>query len=132
MNFLANPLLASTSSSDALASVMDPFGFGRAAMNYWRDSVERNILYWDVMRERGNQYLAHMEQTKPNVLGFETEVLMDGRTLPNPTNYELLRVLPPSNVQVDPQNVPSWWSIPARAMVLGSAVSSRTASLVLP
>jgi len=106
MNFLANPLLASTSSSDALASVMDPFGFGRAAMNYWRDSVERNILYWDVMRERGNQYLAHMEQTKPNVLGFETEVLMDGRTLPNPTNYELLRVLPPSNVQVDPQKRP--------------------------
>ncbi|MCG7591302.1 MULTISPECIES: DUF3141 domain-containing protein [unclassified Halomonas] len=106
MNFLANPLLASTSSSDALASMMDPFGFGRAAMNYWRDSVERNILYWDVMRERGNQYLAHMEQTKPNVLGFETEVLMDGRTLPNPTNYELLRVLPPSNVQVDPQKRP--------------------------
>ena len=106
MNFLANPLLASTLSSDALASMMDPFGFGRAAMNYWRDSVERNILYWDVMRERGNQYLAHMEQTKPNVLGFETEVLMDGRTLPNPTNYELLRVLPPSNVQVDPQKRP--------------------------
>lgn len=106
MNFLANPLLASTSSSDALASMMDPFGFGRAALNYWRDSVERNILYWDVMRERGNQYLAHMEQTKPNVLGFETEVLMDGRTLPNPTNYELLRVLPPSNVQVDPQKRP--------------------------
>ena len=79
MNFLANPLLTTNalaapwfgSSNDsaalpggeALASMMDPFGFGRAAVSYWRDSVERNILYWDVMRERGNQYLEHMEQT---------------------------------------------------------------------
>ncbi len=122
MNFLANPLLTTNalaapwfvSSNDsaalpggeALASMMDPFGFGRAAVSYWRDSVERNILYWDVMRERGNQYLEHMEQTKPNVLGFETEVLVDGRTLPNPTNYELLRVLPPKNSQIDPQKRP--------------------------
>ena len=122
MNFLANPLLTANalaapwfgSSNDsaalpggeALASMMDPFGFGRAAVSYWRDSVERNILYWDVMRERGNQYLEHMEQTKPNVLGFETEVLVDGRTLPNPTNYELLRVLPPKNIQIDPQKRP--------------------------
>jgi len=122
MNFLANPLLTTNalaapwfgSSNDsaalpggeALASMMDPFGFGRAAVSYWRDSVERNILYWDVMRERGNQYLEHMEQTKPNVLGFETEVLVDGRTLPNPTNYELLRVLPPKNIQIDPQKRP--------------------------
>ncbi|WP_404345515.1 DUF3141 domain-containing protein [Vreelandella aquamarina] len=106
MNYLANPLLASMPGGDALASMMDPFGFGRAAVNYWRDSVERNVLYWDVMRERGNQYLEHMEQTKPNVLGFETEVLVDGRTLPNPTNYELLRVLPPKNTQIDPQKRP--------------------------
>ncbi len=106
MNYLANPLLASVPGGDALASMMDPFGFGRAAVNYWRDSVERNVLYWDVMRERGNQYLEHMEQTKPNVLGFETEVLVDGRTLPNPTNYELLRVLPPKNTQIDPQKRP--------------------------
>ncbi|MBR2515721.1 MAG: DUF3141 domain-containing protein [Halomonas sp.] len=122
MNFLANPLLPGQGLSrawpgatndlsalpggEALASVIDPFGFGRAAMSYWRDSLERNILYWDVMRERGNQYLEHMEQTKPNVLGFDTEVLVDGRTLPNPTNYELLRVHPPANTQIDPQKRP--------------------------
>ncbi|WP_447928798.1 DUF3141 domain-containing protein [Vreelandella sp. EE27] len=121
MNFLANPLLsgrwlngASESrqsasafpGQEALVSMMDPFGFGRAAASYWRDSVERNILYWDVMRERGNQYLEHMEQTKPNVLGFKTEVLVDGRTLARPTNYELLRVLPPEGSQVDPKKRP--------------------------
>ncbi|WP_249975370.1 DUF3141 domain-containing protein [Vreelandella olivaria] len=122
MNLLANPLLpgnllnsswSGTSDDSAVlpgeevfASMLDPFGFGRAAVDYWRDSMERSILYWDVMRERGNQYLEHMEQTKPNVLGFETEVLVDGRTLPNPTNYELLRVLPPESTQIDPDKRP--------------------------
>ncbi|WP_447045536.1 DUF3141 domain-containing protein [Vreelandella sp. H-I2] len=126
MNFLANPLAnsmfpasafagewleqqnGSTSApgSEALASFFDPFGFGRAAFGYWRDSVERSVLYWDVMRERGNQYLEHMEQTKPNVLGFNTEVLVDGRTLPRPTNYELLRVLPHEGTEIDLQKRP--------------------------
>ncbi|MGP5309927.1 DUF3141 domain-containing protein [Vreelandella alkaliphila] len=122
MNFLAHPLLPGSAlkslwpgASDqmaplpvgeAFASMVDPFGFGRAAAGYWRDSLERSVLYWDVMRERGNQYLEHMEQTKPNVLGFDTEVLIDGRTLPHPTNYELLRVLPPSHIQIDPEKRP--------------------------
>ncbi len=117
MNFLANPLFpvsAFTSAwrkqqsgstavpgSEAVASLFDPFGFGRAAFDYWRDSMERSVLYLDVMRERGNQYLEHMEQTKPSVLGFDTEVLMDGRTLPRPTNYELLRVLPHEGTETD-------------------------------
>ncbi|GEN29359.1 hypothetical protein HVA01_30050 [Halovibrio variabilis] len=122
MNFLTNPLLAATAITDgwskqqnghstlpgsaALASLFDPFGFGRAAFDYWRDSAERSILYLDVMRERGNQYLEHMEQTKPNVLGFDTEVLVDGRTLPRPTNYELLRVLPHEGTEIDQQKRP--------------------------
>ncbi|WNL40922.1 DUF3141 domain-containing protein [Halomonas sp. PAMB 3264] len=120
MNFLANPLLSgrwlpglpgqksgeASSGQQALVSMMDPFGFGRAAASYWRDSIERSILYWDVMRVRGNQYLEHMELTKPSVLGFKTEVVMDGRTLAHPTNYELLRVLPPEGTHVDPKKRP--------------------------
>ncbi|WP_258801143.1 DUF3141 domain-containing protein, partial [Halomonas sp. DQ26W] len=87
-------------------SLMDPFGFGRAAFDYWRDAVERSVLYMDVMRERGNQYLEHIEKSNPNVLGFEAEVVMDGRTLPRPVNYELMRILPPSDVELDLQSRP--------------------------
>lgn len=115
MNFLANPFMPSAptgndgaiadfplnAGTQAMMSLCDPFGFGRAALDYWRDGLERSILYWDVMRQRGNQYLEHMEQTKPNVLGFKTEVVMDGRELEHPTNYELLRVLPPEGVEID-------------------------------
>lgn len=79
----------------------DPLGLGRAAIDYWRDAGERSVLYLDVMRERGNQYLAHMQETKPNVLGFDSEMLMDGRDLPHPVNYELMRILPPAGVEID-------------------------------
>ncbi|WGI23862.1 DUF3141 domain-containing protein [Halomonas alkaliantarctica] len=126
MNFLANPLAnplfpanafvgawlkqqngsTNVPGSEAITSFIDPFGFGRAAFDYWRDSVERSVLYLDVMRERGNQYLEHMEKTKPSVLGFDTEVLMDGRSLPRPTNYELLRVLPHEGTATDPEMRP--------------------------
>ncbi|PMR76941.1 DUF3141 domain-containing protein [Billgrantia endophytica] len=85
---------------------LDPFGFGRAAFDYWRDAVERSVLYMDVMRERGNQYLEHIEKTKPNVLGFDADVVMDGRELPRPVNYELMRIQPPEGVEVDLQTRP--------------------------
>lgn len=84
----------------------DPLGIGRDALDYWRDTFERSVLYLDVMRERGNQYLEHMEKTKPNVLGFEAEVLMDGRDLPRPVNYELMRIVPPQGTSVDSDKRP--------------------------
>ncbi|GHA92222.1 DUF3141 domain-containing protein [Modicisalibacter luteus] len=87
--------------AEATGAFWDPMGVGRAAIDYWRDSCERSVLYLDVMRQRGNQYLEHMEQTKPNVLGFDAEVLMDGRTLPNPVNYELMRIVPPQGIEIN-------------------------------
>lgn len=85
---------------------MDPFGFARSALDYWRDALERSVLYLDVMRQRGNQYIEHLAKTKPTVLGFDAEVLMDGRELPRPVNYELLRVVPPAGVVIDPLKRP--------------------------
>lgn len=85
---------------------MDPFGFARSAFDYWRDALERSVLYLDVMRQRGNQYIEHIAKTKPTVLGFDAEVLIDGRELPRPVNYELLRVVPPAGVAIDPLKRP--------------------------
>ncbi|WLI73293.1 DUF3141 domain-containing protein [Halomonas alkalicola] len=89
-----------------VVTLFDPFGFGRAAGRYWLDAFERSVLYLDVMRVRGNQYLEHIEKTKPSVLGFEAEVLMDGRELSRPVNYELLRILPPQGYPTDLQMRP--------------------------
>ncbi|WP_136064207.1 DUF3141 domain-containing protein [Modicisalibacter radicis] len=93
------PLYASM--AQAASTFWDPLGIGRAAIDYWRDTAERSVLYLDVMRQRGNQYLEHMEKTRPSVLGFETEMLFDGRDLPRPVNYELMRVLPPDGIDID-------------------------------
>ncbi len=90
----------------AALSFLDPFGFGRAAGRYWLDAFERSVLYMDVMRVRGNQYLEHIEQTKPSVLGFEAEVIVDGRDLSRPVNYELLKIRPPQGQPTDPQMRP--------------------------
>lgn len=84
----------------------DPLGLGRAAVDYWQDTCERSVLYLDVMRERGNQYFEHIEKTAPNVLGFDAEVLLDGRTLAHPVNYELMRIIAPQGIEIDEDKRP--------------------------
>ena len=68
---------------------------------YLVDAAQRSILYWDVLRQRGNQYREHMAQQAPNVLQFDAELVLDGRTLARPVNYGLVRITPPEGVTVD-------------------------------
>ena len=78
-----------------------PFGPFGAAMDYATDAVQRSILFWDVMRQRGNQYREHQVETAPHVLEYQVELVVDGRTLERPVNYALVRVLPPEGVELD-------------------------------
>lgn len=73
-----------------------------AANEYMVDAWQRNILYTDVMRQRGNQYQRHMAKKAPNVLSMKAELIIDGRTLNNPVNYMLTLITPPKNMPVDP------------------------------
>ena len=72
------------------------------AWEYLVDAAQRSVLFWDVMRQRGEQYREHLAQTTPHVLHFEVELVVDGRTLPRPVNYGLTLVIPPKDVKVDP------------------------------
>src|SRR5688500_9756081 len=74
--------------------------------DYWIDACQRTVLFWDVMRRRGNTFFEHEEKGKPPVLSFKTEMVMDGHTLPKPVNYFLLRVLPPAGSAADPTKRP--------------------------
>jgi hypothetical protein len=76
------------------------------AAEYMADAAQRFFLFWDVMRERGNQYREHMAEAAPNVLEYAVELLMDGRTLARPVNYVLVRVVPPPGVEIDPKRRP--------------------------
>jgi pimeloyl-ACP methyl ester carboxylesterase len=76
------------------------FGPFAPAVDYMIDAAQRGVLFWDVMRERGNQYREHLTQTAPHVLEYEVELLIDGRTLARPVNYALVRVVPPKGVAI--------------------------------
>ena len=65
------------------------------AVDYWVDGWQRTILFWDVLRQRSDQYYAQKAKAVPHVLSFDTELVLDGRTFERPVNYGLVRVKPP-------------------------------------
>jgi pimeloyl-ACP methyl ester carboxylesterase len=71
------------------------------AFDYAVDAVQRSVLFWDVMRQRGNQYREHLAESVPHVLDFEAELIIDGRKLERPVNYCLARIIPPADVEID-------------------------------
>jgi pimeloyl-ACP methyl ester carboxylesterase len=77
-----------------------------AAVEYGLDAWQRGVLFLDVLRQRGNQYLEHMAMQAPNVLQFEAELVLDGRKLPRPVNYGLVRITPPAGVTVHQRKRP--------------------------
>ncbi len=81
--------------------VSNPWGAYGPAMDYLVDAAQRSVLYWDVMRQRGNQYREHMAKTAPHVLDYQVELILDGRQLERPVNYGLVRIVPPAEFAVD-------------------------------
>lgn len=105
---LASVALApAVSISDARGDshTLGPYSAG-AASEYLLDLWQRGWLYADVMRERGNQYLKHIEQVVPHVLSFAYELVILGPSLARPVNYGLVRILPLNDVAADPKKRP--------------------------
>src|SRR6188472_1673967 len=98
--------LRASQTSPASTDAFAPFGVFAPAMEYMVDAAQRSVLFWDVMRRRGNQYHEHLAETAPHVLDYEVELLIDGRTLDRPVNYALVKVVPPSTVALDPTRRP--------------------------
>lgn len=88
------------------AKKFNPFLAYKDLMEYLIDAGQRTVLFWDVMRQRGNQYLEHMAQTVPHVLQFEHELILDGRKLPTPVNYGIIRIKPPEGTVIDDRKRP--------------------------
>ncbi|MGV6872727.1 DUF3141 domain-containing protein [Pseudochelatococcus sp. B33] len=74
-------------------------GLTEAAIAYGIDRAQRMVLYADTIRERGDIFLAHEAAGCPPVLVYDYEMVMDGADQPRPTNYVLLRVVPPPGVE---------------------------------
>jgi pimeloyl-ACP methyl ester carboxylesterase len=76
----------------------------QALRDWWQynvDFVQRSILFWDTLRQRGNNWIAHEAAGKPPVLAYRYEMLCDGRTFERRVNHALVRIVPPAGVDVD-------------------------------
>ncbi|WJR79762.1 DUF3141 domain-containing protein [Bradyrhizobium sp. NP1] len=82
-------------------SNVTPSGLLADALQYTIDAGQRSILFLDVMRRRGAQYREHLAETVPHVLDYGVELIVDGRNLERPVNYGLVRVTPPSGIEID-------------------------------
>ena len=68
---------------------------------YGVDFGQRSILFWDTLRQRGNNFVEHTQRGLPPVLNFEYDVIADGRSFARPVNYALVAIKPPAGVTVD-------------------------------
>lgn len=69
--------------------------------DYVVDLAQRSVLFWDTLRQRGDNFLEHENAGKPPVLHFEYETVLDARTFERPVNYALVKITPPSGVVID-------------------------------
>ncbi len=83
-----------------------PLNMLQPALDYMIDAAQRQVLFWDTMRERGNQYRENAAKAVPHVLSYPVELIIDGRTLERPVNYGLVRVIPPRGIEIDPRRRP--------------------------
>ncbi len=90
----------------ALANPLAPWDQWNAWWRYGLDVAQRSVLFWDTLRQRGDNYLEHVRQGQPPLLHFDHEMVLDGRTFARPVNYALLRILLPAGQEVDPRQRP--------------------------
>jgi pimeloyl-ACP methyl ester carboxylesterase len=83
-----------------------PWDIWADGARYALDFAQRSVLFWDTLRQRGNNFVEHTRQGLPPVLHFDYEMVLDGRKLAGPVNYALVRIVPPVGVTVDPTRRP--------------------------
>src|SRR5215207_6351981 len=83
-----------------------PVDFWRDASAYWLDFTQRSILFWNTLRQRGNNWLEHEKAGKPPLLDFDWEMVADARQFERRANYALVQITPPDGIKTDPDHRP--------------------------
>ncbi len=73
----------------------NPLALVQDGASYAVDATQRALLFWDAIRQAGNTFIEHEQAGCPPVLVFDWTMVVDGRTLPRPVNYALVRIAPP-------------------------------------
>jgi pimeloyl-ACP methyl ester carboxylesterase len=84
-------------------AAFDPWSCQRYAV----DAFQRSILFWDTLRQRGDNFVERASKGSEPVLHFDYDTVLDGRTFERPVNYALLRIKPPEGTTMtDPTKRP--------------------------
>ena len=59
---------------------------------YIVDSMQRSIIFLDILRKRGNGYIRHIKSGQPPVLRFNYEMILNGKNFERPVNYALVKI----------------------------------------
>ncbi|KZL17921.1 alpha/beta hydrolase fold protein [Pseudovibrio axinellae] len=86
--------------ADSWKNYETPKDVFEAWTQYVKDSGERAILTMDALRESSDTFYDHQAKGCPPVLIYDYEVIVEGRNLPRPCNYMLLKIIPPDGVEV--------------------------------
>jgi len=117
--------------TDARARPATPWDLALSWYEYSVDFAQRSVLFWDTLRQRGNQYLELVQQGQPPVLRFQYETVVDGRTLDRPVNYALVRIVPPPGTGASSASRGAAWRSASRSSMLQCLTRSQAASSVV-
>jgi pimeloyl-ACP methyl ester carboxylesterase len=73
----------------------------RAATDYATDFWQRTAMFFDILRQSGNQQEEMTSRPVNAVLIFDHEIILKGTELSRPVNYALVRVEPPPGTAID-------------------------------
>lgn len=65
------------------------------SIEYLVDLSQRSLMFFDLMRRRGDAMLEHEVAGLPPLLGFEFETVLDAREFESPASFALLRIIGP-------------------------------------
>jgi pimeloyl-ACP methyl ester carboxylesterase len=94
---------AHAAAAAAAVQTADPW---TSMYRYSVDFAQRSILFWDTLRQRGNNFIEHTRKGMPPVLNFEYDTIVDARHFERPVNYALVAIKPPAGVTVDAKKRP--------------------------
>lgn len=78
-------------------------------MSSWQyavDAIQRSVLFWSTLQERGNNFVENGVKGFKPVLNFSYDTILDGRNFDRPVNYALLKIKPPAGITVDNRKRP--------------------------
>jgi len=70
---------------------------------YLVDSAQRSIIFADILRKRGNNYIQHIRGGQPPVLTFNYEMILNAKHFERPVNYALVRISDRRRKDIDPE-----------------------------